>query len=61
MVATGTGVSLTDGTGTGVPVGTLICATAVSKAAVITIFGSTVTGAGWQAANSPATRLKARI
>ena len=57
MVAVGTGVSV----GAGGSVGMLICATAVSKAAVITKFGSAVTAAGWQEANSTATRLKARI
>ena len=56
MVAVGTGVSV----GAGVSVGTLICATAVSKAAVMTMPGSAVTAAGWQAANSPATRLRVR-
>ncbi len=56
MVAVGTGVSL----GTGVSVEMLICATAVSKAAVITIPGSAVTGAGAQEANNAASRLRVR-
>jgi hypothetical protein len=40
MVTVGMGVSVE--TGTGVSVGLLICAMAVSKAAVITMFGSEV-------------------
>ena len=59
MVAVGIGVALA--AGAGVFVGTLICATAVSKAAVITRFGLAVAAEGWQPANNPATRLKARI
>ncbi len=54
MVAVGMGGSVE----AGVSVGILICATAVSKAAVITMFGSAVAAAGWQDANSMASRLR---
>ena len=56
MVAVGMGVSV----GAGVSVGMLICATAVSKAAVMMILGSTVAGAGWQDANRRASRPRLR-
>ena len=58
-VAVGMGVSLA--AGTGVWVGTLICATAVSNAAVMMMFGLTVGVAGWHAANSPASKLNVKI
>ena len=56
MVVVGMGVSA----GAGVSVGILICAKAVSMAAVITILGSAVTAAGWQDAKSRASRLRLR-
>ena len=56
MVAVGMGVSV----GAGVSVGMLICATAVSKAAVMMMLGSMVAGAGWQDANSMVNKLQVR-
>ena len=55
IVAVGTGVSVD----TGVSVVTLICAKAVSMAAVMTMFGSIGAGLGWQDANRTAGRIKA--
>lgn len=56
MVAAGTGVSL----GAGVTLGWLICATAVSNAAVITIFASGCAGAEEQDDKKRASRVKVR-
>ena len=54
MVAVGMGVSI----GARVADGMLICATAVSKAAVNARLGSVLAGAGWQDARSMASRPK---
>ena len=56
IVAVGMGVSVI----CGVAVGALICATAVSNAAVSAALISVVGAAGWQAARSVANRLRLR-